>query len=381
MPHRLYRVVIFCGIVGLLSTLIAFSSKPKSAFSVSGHAVISEIQVGITGSSDKEFVELYNPTSSSVDISLWTIMKKTALETSLHTLATIPASSTLGSHHFYLIAHTDYDGAVAEDLTYGGLTIIANNNTIYLQDSTSAVIDKVGLGTSNDFEGTAKSNPASGNSIERKATSISTANTMKVGGTDELLGNGEDTDDNSQDFINRTVPDPQNSSSAVEPPETTPVPPSVTPTVIAPTGTPTPIPTEVPPSPSPTPLGPTATPPLEETITPTMTQTPTLTMTPTPSGQETPTPTVTPTVETSITPTATPALETTITPTPEETPTPSPSPSPSSGPTPEDHPREHKNEREHHDREHFERRVSFARWFHFRDREFEHRECHRVNFV
>lgn len=57
----------------------------------------------------------------------------------------------------------------------------------------------------------------SAGSYERKALSGSTAATMEAGAV-ELKGDGEDSDDNSMDFVRRTTADPQNSASATETP-------------------------------------------------------------------------------------------------------------------------------------------------------------------
>ena len=41
---------------------------------------------------------------------------------------------------------------------------------------------------------------------------------MAVGGSDALRGNGNDTDDNSKDFVTRAVRNPQSSASSAESP-------------------------------------------------------------------------------------------------------------------------------------------------------------------
>lgn len=92
---------------------------------------------------------------------------------------------------------------------------------------------------------------------------------MGPGGIDEFEGNGQDTDNNSSDFVPRLVPQPQNSQSAEEP-----ITPTVTPTL---SPTPSETPTEAPtlsPSPSPT-VEPTATPSPSPEPSPTSTINPT----------------------------------------------------------------------------------------------------------
>lgn len=285
----------------VLSSLTFYLHRPSLTLSATNHVVISEVQIGGGGDTSvttDEFVELYNPNSESVDISGWKLMKKTAAVDAVVTLVSIvPGSTSIPGHGYYLIAHTDYDGSVSEDLTYSD-TSFSTNNTVILTDSSDTVIDKVGMGTANDKENASASSPANNRSIERKASSSSTSETMSAGGLDQFLGNGEDTDDNSLDFVYRTLVqgvDPQNSSSPTEPIEATPIPTQM------PTNTPTP------------------------TTEPSPTSTPTVT----PSPTETPSPTVTPTdiPAPSLTPTSIPATPTpiaTITPTPSDFPSPTP---------------------------------------------------------
>jgi hypothetical protein len=89
---------------------------------------------------------------------------------------------------------------------------------VRLRDSTGNVIDKVGGGSgAGDCEGSPVGDLAEGESLERKAVDTSTAVSMASGGTDALKGNGQDTGNNNADFVLRTSPDPQNSSSPLEP--------------------------------------------------------------------------------------------------------------------------------------------------------------------
>ncbi len=188
------------------------------------HIVISEIQLGITGDTENEFIELYNPTGESVNVSGWVLARKTAVATEHIEIAIIPSSTFILPYKYYLVAHEDYTGTVSADLTYS-LTSLASNNTYYLKDSEGEVVDKIGLGTANDFEGTVKGNPSAGASVERKANGESTTATMTTG-VDQFAGNAWDTDNNANDFVNRSLPDPQNSQSPAEPalesPDSTP---------------------------------------------------------------------------------------------------------------------------------------------------------------
>lgn len=262
----------------VLGGVCAFQTIP-SAIANATHVVISEIQIGGVTSTD-EFVELYNPTVADVDLTNWRLTKKTQGGVESDLVSTM--SGTIKSHGFFLIAsNPGYTGSVTPDVTYATSSAsISSNNTVtlYAGDG-NTVVDMVGLGSATASETAATTNPADGKSRERKALSSSTTATMIA--ADELAGNGEDTDNNSEDFVLRNTPQPQNSFSSLEPEGT-------------PTATPTPT--------------------LTETPTPTATATPTMTQTPTPTVTQAPTATPTPTLTVTPTATATPTLTPTPTP-------------------------------------------------------------------
>ena len=199
---NLSNLLSFCFISFFFA--LFFSKLPGLVFSVADHVVISEVQVG-GGTSLDEFVELYNPTNAPIDLTGWKIMKRTAAGTENSLVVTLPSAS-IPANGYLLIAHTSYDGLVSADVSYSEDSTVSANNTVYLFDSVDSLIDKVGMGTAGDVEGTdTASSPANDRSIERKANSLSTKASMEAGGADEFLGNGEDTDDNDLDFILRTT--------------------------------------------------------------------------------------------------------------------------------------------------------------------------------
>lgn len=290
---------ILTSIFLLFLTLLFIIGTPISQAATASHVVISEIQVSGV-SADDEFVELYNPTGSDITMSAWRLTSKSSTGVTESTLVS-SLSGTIKSHGYLLITpQTGYFGLATADKLYSvsGSHIGGNNTVILYSDAGVTVVDKVGFGTASDREGTAAANPIVGEGLERIANTSSTVDSM-VDGADQFLGNGEDTNNNSSDFIKRVVSNPQNANSALEP--------VATPT---PTATNTPTPTDTP------------TPTITETPTPTDTPTPTPTETPT----ETPTPTITETPTPTVQPTATPTM--TVSPSPTVTPTPTVSPFP-----------------------------------------------------
>ncbi|MBU0570141.1 lamin tail domain-containing protein [Patescibacteria group bacterium] len=231
--------------------VFAFLYQTSPALSATAdHVVISEIQIDVITATD-EFVELYNPTSSPINMEGWRLTRKTSTGTQSNLVLSI--SGTIPAHGYFLIAHPNYDGTTTSDLPYSAISnsITGNNSVILYSDAGTTEVDMVHMDDAIIPEGTPIETPEPSTSIERKASNSSTVVSMAIGGSDELLGNGEDTNNSHDDFLARDVPQPQNSSSPTEIPSEEPTT-TPTPTPV-PTGdpTPTPIPTETP-TPTPT---------------------------------------------------------------------------------------------------------------------------------
>ncbi|MCW5853529.1 MAG: VCBS repeat-containing protein, partial [Anaerolineae bacterium] len=237
--------------------------------------VISEFRTTGPNGTNDEFIELYNPTGSTVNIGNWKINGSSSSGTTA-LRATIPAGTQLNSGCHYLVVNDNasqgYSGTTPGDLTYSAIPI-ADNGGIALLNASSTVIDQVGMGASSAYKEGTILTPLSGTtdqSYERKA-----------GGP---WGSGVDSGDNASDFFLRSGAGPQNSASAC-----------VT-IVAAATGTPTSTSTSTVTATSTATSTPTftATPTSTATATPTLTPTPTITPTPTRTATATPTNTRTP---------------------------------------------------------------------------------------
>ena len=300
--------------------IIFVITAPNAKAATATHLVISEIQLAGSVAAD-DFIEIYNPTSSSISLNGYRLGKRSNTGATDSGIIVFKPTDSISSHGYFLWCNnTNLSSSLNCDAS--SAATIANNNSIGLRNgpaNTGTVVDAVTFGTVTNAlgEGTPIS-PAltSSNSAERKANSNSDSPKMALGGTDESLGNGEDTDNNANDFVLRNTPQPQNSFSSFEPV------PNATPTS-SPTNTPTPTATSTPTST----LTPTETPTVTETPSPTLTETPsptptsTPTSTPNPTETATPTPTSTPITTPTSAPTVTPIPTITSTPTSTLTPT------------------------------------------------------------
>lgn len=163
------------------------------------HPVISQVYGGGGNASatyNRDFVEIFNPTSSAVSIAGWKVQYGSATG-AYSDAATL--TGTLAPGKYYLIGlATGATGAAlpALDAT-GTVNMSGANGKVRLVNASATVIDLVGFGTGNDFEGTAATTLAGNvNSYKRNSSGC------------------VDTDNNSNDFSNNTAASARNSATA-----------------------------------------------------------------------------------------------------------------------------------------------------------------------
>ena len=202
---------------------------PISAHAAANHVVISELAHRGPVNATQEFVELYNPTESAVNIGGWHLQYKPAAGSSYADRAVFPANTSIPAHGYFLIMNNAYASPpIAADYTsgiWGSGQGMADSGNERLLDASLAEVDRIGWGTAgtpaDNAEGTQATSlgtSATNNSLERKALATSTADSLAAGGRHALLGNGQDTNNNANDFATQTHGrDMQNSASTVEP--------------------------------------------------------------------------------------------------------------------------------------------------------------------
>ncbi len=197
----------FIRIALALALLPLMASPSRASANILKHPLISEIQTGTALSASQEFVELYNPSDSDIPLSGWTIEYKAATSTNTETSWSKKAalSGSIAAQGFYLVAQKTYIAAADAEWSP---TLASSAGHIRLKDADGIVIDLLGYGeTSNGARGAPAASPATGASIERLP-----------GRLEPQSGNGVDSDNNAADFIVRTVPEPQATTSAIEVP-------------------------------------------------------------------------------------------------------------------------------------------------------------------
>jgi len=138
--------------------------------------LISEVQISGENSQD-EFIELFNPNQREVNLSRWSLKKKTASGTEMNLVSSQNFEGRIPPQSYFLITPPEIDathgyrGTISPDIYYSSQSnSIADNNTILFYNPLSQLADKLGFGQGiTDFEGEAfPENPAAGLSLGRR---------------------------------------------------------------------------------------------------------------------------------------------------------------------------------------------------------------------
>ncbi len=168
--------------------------------------VISELQAGAKGNNNYEFIELYNATSEPFDLQGYRLLYQLSPQTEPIPLYTWEEPSVVPPHGHFLLVRAGIDVGLVPDAEFDQ-PINARFGSLTLLDPAGEVADRLAWGekAAELAEGSPAPAPENGTSLERKP-----------GGE---AGNGQDSDDNSADFLVNAAPNPQNTGSFPTPVE------------------------------------------------------------------------------------------------------------------------------------------------------------------
>jgi hypothetical protein len=174
----------------------ASTGTDSSTGTCTGKIVINEVLTE-GGAVNKEFIELYNPSTCDVVLDGFKLSYKSASGTPaqgtlVHTFA---AGTSIKGKGYYVVGTTQFAGK--KDVTFSatdntGNGFLSNNGQVALLDSAGTKLDGIGYGTL-----------TGGDYVETKAAPVAPATASIARKTDGL-----DTDDNSKDCYWFTTPTP-----------------------------------------------------------------------------------------------------------------------------------------------------------------------------
>lgn len=128
---------------------------------VNANVIINEVQLSPI---EDRFIELYNKSDSSIDLTNWYIQRKTSGGSTFGSLVskTYFEGKSIEANSFFVISRNNINNS---DIVYPNLTL-TESNAIQLKNSNQELIDKVGWGDSTDCGKICALNPGDMKSIQ-----------------------------------------------------------------------------------------------------------------------------------------------------------------------------------------------------------------------
>jgi beta-lactamase superfamily II metal-dependent hydrolase len=158
------------------------------------------------GSAGDEFVELYNNSDASIDISGWKLNRSNGSGL-INLQTTVPAGRSIPARKHYLFTGAAYSGGVTGDQTFG--TGITDDGGVAILDALSNIVDQVGTSLGSAYREPVP--PATGATLSPLTSNLNQSYERKPGGVN---GSTVDTGVNTADFLlNSSSSNPQNLAS------------------------------------------------------------------------------------------------------------------------------------------------------------------------
>ena len=201
---RLRLALVSIILIFTTAAVISYLASPPPARCVSSTIVISEFRTRGPNGGNDEFIELYNLSTSPVNISGWLIRGSNS-SGEVTTRAVIDPNTILNAGCHYLLTNPNssggpYSGPVPGNQTFGpGIT---DDGGIAVTMAGGAIVDQVGMSNGSAFK--------EGSALVPLLSNADRSYERKPGGA---AGNGQDTDNNGTDFQLITPSAPQNATS------------------------------------------------------------------------------------------------------------------------------------------------------------------------
>jgi len=176
----------------LILAFVLFLNFPQSLFA---SVLINEVQIGVEGNANDEFIELYNNESSEVDLTGFSIYKKTSSGSESSIVAKsrfdnkkIPANGIL-----FLAREGEYTGSKNVDIFWPNSYSLASNNslTLYKDYDNKIIEDTVSWGDVKNFKrtntGTDNTEEENTNTQNENTTSLSTGGSVSSASTETTI--------------------------------------------------------------------------------------------------------------------------------------------------------------------------------------------------
>jgi hypothetical protein len=113
---------------------------------ISANILISEIMAGADGNSSYEFIELFNPTENPINLTSWSIKKKSSSgsESTLVSASRLEGKIIPANKYFLLANEGGYDGQVSADVFWPkSYTLAYTNNAVVIYNGNGELVEEV----------------------------------------------------------------------------------------------------------------------------------------------------------------------------------------------------------------------------------------------
>ena len=186
--------------------------------------IMSEVQISGTKASD-EFVELYNDSDAAINLSSWSLRRKSASDTTAtgSSLKTFSSSHVIPAHGYFLWANSASIFKDHADTTTG--SSLSDNNSLALFDKDDTLVDSLTWGTGHTlpYSPTQFGNPDESECFTRDLDTLTWSKTKSVTPTNskgeifkDSSGTAETGSSPYKVVINEVLPNPKEKSDAGE---------------------------------------------------------------------------------------------------------------------------------------------------------------------
>jgi uncharacterized repeat protein (TIGR01451 family) len=207
LPRALLFIALLTGLLGgmLAPTLVDESVSAAPMAQAATNVVISEFRTrgpSLINAATDEFIEIYNPTNSTISIAGLKLRRSSACGFTLNDIYTFPSGVNLLPGQYYLVASQNYTGSVIPDITLATNMNISDTGGIAITDALNTPIDQIGMCATTAYK--------EGATLADLSTTTGQSYERKLGGTSDSC---QDTIDNLSDFQLITPSNPQNAST------------------------------------------------------------------------------------------------------------------------------------------------------------------------
>ncbi len=139
---------------------------PKISLAQNLPIIINQVLIGQNEGVKNEFIELYNPNDSPLNLEGYSLKKKTASGAESNLISNKNFLGVIPTKGFFLISSSEFK-EIKADLNYSSTASLSINNSLLLYNQNKEVIDKIGWGDSSDFYQKPIINPKNNEVIKR----------------------------------------------------------------------------------------------------------------------------------------------------------------------------------------------------------------------